>query len=139
MNVKVMAQMSRYVIVGASAALIEVAIYVSLTYEFPFWKRYYLIANAIAFIVSNVFGFIFHKLWTFRNKESRILHQYVKYFVTSGSTLILSEVLLYVFVSVFIAGHGVGKVIVTAITAAINFSINNIWTFKNNKQDSPVI
>ncbi|HIQ72001.1 MAG TPA: GtrA family protein, partial [Candidatus Onthenecus intestinigallinarum] len=74
-------------------------------------------------------GYVFHMgNQTKKEKLKALLKTYAAYSFTG---LILSELLLYVWISIFEISVYVAPVINLIICLPINFWINKIWAFKN--------
>lgn len=119
----------KYSIIGSSSAAIDFFIYWTLTRSFSFFSEHYLIANAISFIIATGWGFIWNKNWTFEDKDSKKIKQYLKYITICGSSLLLAELILYILVR--LGMHDIiAKFCIGIISWAWNFTMNKYWTFK---------
>jgi putative flippase GtrA len=119
----------KYSIIGATSASIDFFIYWALTRFTIFFGEHYLIANAISFLTATGWGFIWNKKWTFENKDVKKIRQYLKYIIICGSSLLLSEAVLYGLVKIGV--HDIiAKLCVGTISWAWNFTMNKYWTFK---------
>lgn len=128
----VIKQLMKFSIVGALNTGIDFIIYLLLTRLSHFWQTHYLWAAGISFSVAVINSYILNKTWTFRDKSKEIHLQFPKFFLISLVALALNELILY-----FLVGHLkiydlLAKIIAVILVTFWNFTMNKIWTFKNN-------
>lgn len=90
-------QMGRYLLVGGSAATIELLLFLLLV-QLGIW---FLPANIIALATAGTYGFFLQKHWTFKNKQPEYGRQAVKYTIVVGIGFVLNNLLIYLFIHVF--------------------------------------
>ncbi len=129
-------QTVRYGIVGASATAVEWLAYFALTRGIPWFAAHYLIANVCSFSVSLVWGYVFHRRFTFRAHQGRHRAQFPKFLAVTLVGLGISTIVLRTGVAVFHVYDLYAKVAALAITALWNFSGQRLWTFRSSRAES---
>lgn len=94
----------------------------------------YQIANVMAFIISVFNAFYWNNKFVFKQAENRkrswfrtLVKTYISYAFTG---LILTEILLYIEISILGLPQIIGPLINLFITTPLNFILNKFWTFK---------
>lgn len=139
MQIKELLQFVKFGIVGISNSVVNYSTYVTgillLNRFFPLVKNGYVVAQTMGFVVSVFWAFCWNNRYVFhmgnqtkKEKLKALLKTYAAYSFTG---LILSELLLYVWISIFEISVYVAPVINLIICLPINFWINKIWAFKN--------
>lgn len=109
-----------------------------ITYAiFVYLKNSYHFANVMAFIISVFNAFYWNNKFVFKQEENgkrswfrTLIKTYISYAFTG---LLLTEILLYIEISVLGLPQIIGPVINLFITTPFNFILNKFWTFKVNK------
>lgn len=129
------AQFIGFAVVGVSNFLVNYVVYAVFLKVFH-WN--YHGANIIAFIVSVYNSFYWNNKYVFKVEEGEkrtwwkvLLRTYASY---AFSGLLLTEILLYIEISVLGLPELLGPVINLFITTPINFVINKFWAFKEDAQ-----
>lgn len=122
-------QLIKFSIVGAGNTIIDFSVYFLLT-------RYagipFLLASAISWLLAVTSSFTLNKLWTFRVKGTLgIREQYIKFFLVSVVSLVLSLSILWLLVTEFGIHDLIAKIATIGIVVFWNFFMNKFWTFKN--------
>lgn len=120
------AQMMRYLIVGGSAATIELITFLLLFYH----GLWYLWANIIAFALAVIYAFFLQKLWTFQNYHRAYHIQAVKFLVITGIGFLLSNLLIFLFIDLFGWPPFTSKFLQLWLVLLWNYSGQKWWTFK---------
>ncbi|QOT70686.1 GtrA family protein [Sphingobium fuliginis] len=123
-------EVCRFLAVGAASAALNTAIIVVLTELFG---QPYLVSFAICFFLVNIFGFITNRSWTFRVKHSRWKWQFLRYFVLSFASLLLSMVISVVLVRQGIA-YWIAVYASAALMAPVNFIAMRFASFGVSKR-----
>ena len=116
-------------IVGVSNLLISLITY----YVLIFFSINYQIANIVGFITGTINGYIWNRLWVFKNKEQDML-SIVRFYLTYLATWLLSAVLLYAWIEIFNISNIIAPIINVVITTPINYILNKTWVFKKTNQ-----
>ncbi len=89
-------RISRFLLVGSISILINLSILYILTEYGNVW---YLASSALAFGISYIISFLFHKFWTFKNKNVRAtIYQFPLHLSLALFNLLLNTVLLFILV-----------------------------------------
>ena len=127
-------QFTGFAIVGVSNFLVSYGTYAL----FLCFQTNYHVANIMAFVISVLNAYIWNSRFVFKQDkdgEQRVwwktlLKTYLSY---AFSGLFLTELLLYVEITVFGLPKLLGPVINLVITTPINFLMNKFWAFRNKK------
>lgn len=118
-------QLMRFVAVGASGYVVNIAVFTLVIYAFDGGHR---VAAVIAFLVAVTNNFAWNRRWTFVAHEGHVGSQAWRFLLVSvgafGVNLLLLELLI---------GAGLDEVASQAIAVAaatpVNFLGNKLWTF----------
>ena len=124
----------RYILVGLSNVALDFLIYIPLTRLFPFWRRHYLLANFLSFMIVITWSFFLNKHWTYQEKSKKNKTQYAKFLIITIAGLILYESILYVSIQFLSLYDLLAKILAIPIMSFWNFFMHRKWTFK--KQDN---
>jgi len=116
---KLIAQFMKFGIVGVIAFLIDYGLMVALT---EFFGVPYLISNTISFTVSVVFNYVASMRYVFERRDDMSRHrEFIIFVVLSIIGLILNDLFMWLFVSVWLIDYRIAKIIVTVLVAIWNF------------------
>lgn len=120
-----------YAVFGVGATVINIVSYRVLANTFG--KKYFLIANIIAWILAFIFAFITNKLFVFESKrwEAQIaMKEFVGFLSARLATGILDTVLMLFFVSVISLDDTLSKIIINILVIIINYVASKFFIFK---------
>ncbi|RRJ25427.1 GtrA family protein [Lachnoanaerobaculum gingivalis] len=120
-----------YGVFGVGATAINIVSYRILANTFG--KKYFLIANIIAWILAFIFAFITNKLFVFESKswEAQIaMKEFVGFLSARLATGILDTVLMWLFVSVISLDDTLSKIIINILVIIINYIASKFFIFK---------
>ena len=120
-----------YGVFGVGATVINIVSYRVLANIFG--KKYFLIANIIAWILAFIFAFITNKLFVFESKswEAQIaMNEFVGFLSARLATGILDTVLMWFFVSVISLDDTLSKIIINILVIIINYIASKFFIFK---------
>ena len=120
-----------YAVFGAGATVINIVSYRVLANTFG--KKYFLIANIIAWILAFIFAFITNKLFVFESKswETQIaMKEFVGFLSARLATGILDTVLMWLFVSIISLDDTLSKIIINILVIIINYIASKFFIFK---------
>lgn len=134
-NKETVIQFIKFGIVGASNTLISYVTYVILVYTgIP-----YIAASVCAFIVSTLNAFFWNNGFVFKKQQNEKRNPWkalVKTFLSyAGTSLVLHNILLFVFVELLHINKYIAPLISLVITIPLNFIINKFWSFKGEKTE----
>lgn len=120
-------QLFRFAAVGATGYVVNLAVFAFCVHLLGI---HYVLASAVAFVVSVVNNFWLNRHWTFSAKEDHPLQQAIRFFAVSVLTYGFSLGMLVALVS----GGGLPKVIAQAIAIAastpLSFLGQKLWSFR---------
>ena len=126
---KLIAQFMKFGIVGVIAFLIDYGLMVALT---EFFGVPYLISNTISFIVSVVFNYVASMRYVFERRDDMSRRrEFIIFVVLSIIGLILNDLFMWLFVSVWFIDYRIAKIIVTVLVAIWNFVTRKIFLEKH--------
>ena len=119
----------KFAIVGFGNLFISLITY----YILVFFSINYQIANVGGFITGSLNGYIWNRIWVFKNSKKN-LSSIVKFYLSYLSTWLLSAILLYIWIEVFNISDKIAPIINVVITTPINYLLNKYWVFKKIKK-----
>ena len=123
-------QFIKFGLVGVSNTLVSMACYYVVLFINEKW---YMIGSILGTVLSIANAFYWNDKYVFKNsnndKKSK-LKRLGKTYISYGGTSILSNLLLYLEVSIFAINKTIAPIVNLIITIPLNFIINKIWTFK---------
>lgn len=126
---KLIAQFMKFGIVGVIAFLIDYGLMVALT---EFFGVPYLISNTISFTVSVVFNYVASMRYVFERRDDMSrCREFIIFVVLSIIGLILNDLFMWLFVSVWFIDYRIAKIIVTVLVAIWNFVTRKIFLEKH--------
>ena len=120
-----------YAVFGVGATVINIVSYRVLANTFG--KKYFLIANIIAWILAFIFAFITNKLFVFESRswETQIaMKEFVGFLSARLATGILDTVLMWLFVSIISLDDTLSKIIINILVIIINYIASKFFIFK---------
>ena len=115
----------KFAIVGFGNLFISLITY----YILVFFSINYQIANVGGFITGSLNGYIWNRIWVFKNSKKN-LSSIVKFYFSYLITLLLSAILLYIWIEIFNISDKIAPIINVVITTPINYFMNKYWVFK---------
>ena len=126
---KLIAQFMKFGIVGVIAFLIDYGLMVALT---EFFGVPYLISNTISFTVSVVFNYVASMRYVFERRDDMSRRrEFIIFVLLSIIGLILNDLFMWLFVSVWFIDYRIAKIIVTVLVAIWNFVTRKIFLEKH--------
>jgi len=121
-------QFIKFGIVGVGNTTVDFLVYILLT---RYLGLFYLIANAISFIIAATLSFTINKFWTFRDGRRHVIKgQYAKFLLVSTIGAFLAEGTLFLFVHYLSIHDLFAKLLVVGVIVFWNFFANKYWTFR---------
>ena len=118
----------RYAVVGCLGTAVDLG---SLYLFVDVFHVPLLVSTAASFILAVINNFILNKYWTFRNRNTNVRKQFIKFLIVSSGGLLLTEVLMAFFVYVLGIWYMAGKLITSGLVLVWNFLANKYWTFRD--------
>ena len=114
----------KFAIVGFGNLFVSLVTY----YLLVFFSINYQIANIGGFVTGSLNGYIWNKLWVFKENKQNMT-SIVKFYLTYLTTWILSAMLLYIWIELMSISDKIAPVINVFITTPINYLLNKYWVF----------
>jgi putative flippase GtrA len=130
LNRKNITEFVKFGIVGASNTVISLAIYYLFIWIDP---KYYIIGNVVGWVVSVANSYLWNSIFVFHSKYENIgktLNGLLKSYISYGSTLLLTTLLLYLEVELAHWSEAICPIINLCITVPLNYILNKFWTFR---------
>ena len=130
---KLIWQFFKFGLVGVSNTAVSMGIYYLFLWINP---DLYMVGSILGTVLSILNAFIWNDLFVFTGnpKDIRsIFKRLVKTYVSYGGTSILSNVLLWVEVSLLSLSKVYAPIVNLIITIPLNYLINKFWTFSKQK------
>jgi putative flippase GtrA len=95
-----------------------------------------LLANSIGFLVANVANFLLAHRWVFQSKvpSSQSANTYMAVLVVSLVGLALSDLIVWVTLSLWDAPFLIGKFLAASIALVWNFGARKVWIYREVKE-----
>ena len=93
-----------------------------------------LVANIISWLLAVMFSFYTNRIWVFQastNSISGFLKQMVSFYSGRVVTLIIEEIILFIFITYLQYNSMVVKIIAQVVVVILNYVISKLWVFKN--------
>lgn len=113
----------RFLIVGGTAAAINIGLLYTLTEFAGFW---YLFSEVVAFLVALVFNFTLQRFWTFKSTSGERTRQATLFVGVNMWNLVLNAVLLYAFVEYSGYWYIYGQVLASILIAIESYFLYRI-------------
>ena len=127
-NIKKYHKFLKFAIVGFGNLFVSLLTYYLLVY----FSVNYQIANIGGFITGSINGYIWNKIWVFKNSKRDVV-SIIKFYLTYLSTWLLSALLLYIWIEKIEISDKIAPIINIFITTPINYLMNKFWVFKRKK------
>lgn len=124
---KLVKQIIKFGIVGASAFLIDYSILYILT---EFFEIYYLYSSVISFSVSVIFNYILSIKWVFDVSKKQTIKEFSTFIILSIIGLIINQLIMFVMVEKASIWYMFSKIVSTIIVMVYNFITRKIFIEK---------
>jgi len=123
-------ELVKYGICGALSTILDIGIFWFLANILNF---YYLIANAIAWIVALIFSFLVNKYYVFGSKSFKKkvwIKEAAEFFGARGMACGIDMGGMYFLVSGLDINKNNAKVSITVVVIVVNYILSKFWIFK---------
>ncbi len=122
----------KYMGVGVIGTIVDLAVLYSLV---GFGDVFYMYANVVSYAAGTVVNFFLNRCYTFNNTYKKVHFQFMSFAAVAAIGWVLSEILLYIFVTYLFGDSSdltvmVSKVMATFIVFIFNYIVNKRTTFK---------
>ena len=135
-------QFIRFGLVGVVNTLVDFVVYtlcLKLLGENVLLKEHnYLIAQLFGFVAGTLNAYFMNGRFVFAGEDNRRKkgkRQLLRTFIGYGVTFALSELLLWLWISILGINEIIAKLINLCITVPLNFIINRFWTFADKPEE----
>lgn len=118
-------QFIRYLFVGGSAAVVDLALFFLLQKQM---EMHYLLAAFVAYMAGLTWNHILSVLWIFESKHKRGKEVAMVFFIALGG-LLWTELLLWLAVDMFDYAPIPAKIVVLWIVLIWNFGMRKVFVF----------
>jgi putative flippase GtrA len=123
------AEFIRFLIVGVLSALIEYTLFFLFKAEIN-----YLIANVLAFGLTNVVTFILSRRYVFgSSKNNNKYYEATLFVICLVGALIVNQIVLWALVEFGAIEQGIAKAVAIAVTVVWNFFTRKHFVFRNRE------
>lgn len=133
-------EIARFAGVGLVNTAIDIGAYIILTRFVGFFAANLLLTKGLTFFLGSLFSFTFNRMWTFKHGGSLTVGEFVRFYATVGSSVLVNIGSVFVFHDLLGLNDIVAVVIATGITFVWNFILTKLWVFGNrslHKTTSP--
>lgn len=124
MNGRELQRIIRFLIIGGSATVIDIILYVLLSNNINI-----LLAKLISMTISCTYSFFLNKNWTFR-VQGKVKETYIiKYIITQCINICINAWINYVFVCLW-SNKVYAYILATATAMIVNFLLQRFYVFK---------
>lgn len=117
----------RFLIVGVLSAFIEYTLFFALKEEIN-----YLIANTVAFALTNIVTFILSRRYVFGSRNNRY-YEATLFVICLFGAYIVNQVVLWSLVELAALEKGIAKAIAIGVTVVWNFFTRKHFVFRNRE------
>lgn len=123
-----------YLLFGGLSFVLSVVLFVLFNSTFGMNE---LSANAVSWFLTVLFVYITNKLWVFKvvlSTKVQFLFQIVKFYISRIGTLLLEEVLLFVFITKLSLPGIPVKLFAQLMVIIVNFVFSKLFVFNGDKK-----
>ncbi|WP_422656648.1 GtrA family protein [Methanomicrobium antiquum] len=118
----------KYIFGGAISSISDLLIF---SFLLTALKLNYIISNSVSFIIAVFIAFIYHRHITFNcSNEQFVMGQFFLFLIVSVISLILSNILLYLFIGLLLILPLIAKCFQIGISLPVNYVLNKKIVFK---------
>lgn len=122
-------QFCKYVLMGVTNTLLDLAVYLALTRFINFFETYIFLAKAISFFVAATWSFFGNRQWTFQRTTSITFEEISKYYAVACVNACINVGVDYISVRLFGLPDTIAIIIAAAATVVLGFILNKWWVF----------
>ena len=118
-----------YLLFGGLTTVISIVTYIFFEVTFGMNE---LLANIFSWILAVLFAFVTNKIWVFHAPTDTLrefIKQIIVFFGGRVATLVVEEIILFVFVTLLTFPSVTVKVVAQVIVIVLNYVISKFWIF----------
>ena len=119
----------KFLISGGSAAVVEYGVFVAILHFTPVAV---VVAQTVSFLCGFVISFLLNKKWVFKS-DGNSKKELIQYSILAATNLVLSNVVLWLMISIVGLFFWIAKLVVMAMVATWNYFIFQKIIFKHEK------
>ncbi len=116
--------------------IVNTLIYTAVYYLLLFLGVSHLIANVVAYLAGSINGYLMSRGWVFKEVKASVQSSVWKYYIVYGSSLLLSEGLIYLFVDILSVSDKIAPLLTLCFTIPYNFLFQKLWAFREKKHEA---
>lgn len=120
-------QLIIYLFVGGCATIVEWSVFYVLRHPI---HMHYMLATAIAFILSTFANWIVGKWLLFQQKQNKIWKELIKIYATSAAGLLMNLLIMWIAIDLIGIQDMIAKIIATGIVFFWNFLVRKLLIYK---------
>ncbi len=121
-------QVIKFIIAGATGAVIELALFVLLT---EFFSIHYLVANLVAITIAILVNYVISQKWVFETGRHSKEVEVLAFIIVSVFIVITNQLLMWGLVDGLGFNEKLSKVLSIGLVAIINFFAKKFLVFKS--------
>ena len=121
-------RITRFGTVGAVCALLNVALLWLMTDKLGL---HYLISTAVAFLLTNLLGFLLNRWYSFRSTSKAVAKEAGRYYIAMAGSFTAAVGMMYVLVDLLRIHYLVSSIVVSALFFLWNYAVHLSWTFRH--------
>lgn len=120
-----------YLVFGVLTTVLSLAIYYLLTISIldPNNAFQLQIANILSWVAGFLFAYVTNRKFVFESKNKKILHEFVMFFLSRVSTLILDMLIMFIFVTILKYNNQIMKLISQVLVILGNYIFSKCIVF----------
>lgn len=118
-----------YCVIGVCGVAIDAGIFFLLLC-FPFWERFYLLANAVSVVCGIINNFLLNAFFNFR-KTDNLRQRFLCFFLTGLFGMTLGSVIIYGLVNLSGLNVAFAKLVSIFIVTIVQFLLNYFISFRD--------
>ncbi len=116
----------KFLLIGGSALLIDIALYYVFTREFHIS---YLLSRVYSLSVAIFWNFYLNRIWTFTARAGSLVVQFWRFLMVIGITSLANLLLMHIGVSI-LGFHDIGVILfVSVLLTLVNFTAHSFWSY----------
>lgn len=124
-----------YLIFGGLTTLLSLIVYygVTLTFLDPNRPVQLQIANVLSWTCGFLFAYFTNRKYVFKSNSKKKIKEFISFFLSRISTLLLDMLIMYVFVTVLKYNDQLFKIVSQILVIVLNYVFSKVIVFKKSK------
>lgn len=121
-----------YLIFGVLTTVVNIVVYYLCN---DVMHMHYLIANAIAWLVSVLFAYVTNRKYVFESCDASWIAECLKFMTSRVSTGVIDMIVMFVLVNLFAFSSMISKVLSNVLVIVLNYLFSKLFVFKKVNED----